>query len=172
MAAKKRTVADIKAAAERVAKKRADEVMRTAKKRADDAIKKMRVQAKAIHKTARKGGKKYRKGGKSYKVVSLRAALRAVRQAESRIKARGRYRRRKNPLLECGNPLRHFPKLEGRGRPPHARKWWMVSRYADGRVVESRFTDTVRMAHQRARLKYMDEHKTGGLVEILLDDGR
>lgn len=129
-------------------------------------------------------GKKKKKGRKSsrpMKVVSLKSALHMVAQASRRIRAR--QIRRRNPddvdlsdLDIESNPLRHFPRMKGRGRPAKKRKWTMVTRFSNGAIAEKTFKATQWDANMMAARVARKEHATPSgksrVVEIMLDDGR
>ncbi len=128
------------------------------------------------------GKKKGKKSGRKapMKVVSLKTALHMVRQAQHRIAARG-FKRRRNPdddelddsIRNPGNPLRHFPKLKGKGRPAHKRKWDMVTRLANGMIAEKTFKATKDQAYRKAQrlLTNGKSYEGSTIKEIILDDG-
>ena len=108
--------------------------------------------------------KKKKRSAKPMKVVSLASALHMVRQAEHRIAARGYPR--KNP----DNPLRHFPKLKGRGRPQKKKLFEMVTRLANGMVAEKKFRATRQEAHAMANRILKRKFEGSPVVEIMLED--
>lgn len=125
----------------------------------------------------RKAKRSRRKSARPMQVVSLKSALHMVKQAERRIRARRIKRNPCNPFLECGdmekNPLRHFPKLKGRGRPAKTRKWTIAMKLANGEVREKTFKATKELAYARAQRRIASGTYDGKKVaEVVLDDGR
>lgn len=129
----------------------------------------------AAKKKARKSARKASRKARPMQVVSLKSALHMVRQAERRIRAR---RFKRNPEMECdelemSNPLRHFPKLQGKGRPAKVRKWTLAMRLANGQVREKTFKSTKEVAYARAQQRIKSGTFDGQKVaHVVLDDGR
>ena len=120
-----------------------------------------------------------RKSAKPMQVVSLKSVLHLLRSAEHRIEARRMPRRRRNPdSLDTfedmeENPIRHFPKMKGRGRPPKMRKWTVAMKLADGSVREKSFRATKELAYARAQRRIAQGTYDGKkVVEVVVDDGR
>lgn len=114
--------------------------------------------------------KKKKKRAKAMQVVSLKSALHMVRTASKRIKAR-RIRKRRNPIGCDSNPLRHFPKMKGRGRPAKIKTWNMVTRLANGMVAEKPpFRATKEQAHALAGRVMKRKFHGSRVKEIILED--
>lgn len=130
----------------------------------------------AKRKKSRKSPRKAARKAKPMQVVSLKSALHMVRQAERRIRARRMTRR--NPDYECdeltmSNPIRHFPKMKGRGRPAKTRTYKLGMRLADGTIRLAKFKSTHEVAYARAQRRIAKgTHDGKKVVEVILDDGR
>lgn len=48
------------------------------------------------------------------------------------------------------NPLRHFPQMPGRGRPPQTKRWDMVAEKSDGTIIDGKFKGTKAAAYKKA----------------------
>jgi len=100
---------------------------------------------------------------------SMRITLKAV---EANVYTKGavnpsRMRRSKK------NPVRHFPKLKGRGRPTKLKTWEMTTVLSNGAVaVRSGLKATTEQAHKRADAILKKRFKGRKVREVILDDGR
>jgi len=117
--------------------------------------------------------KKASRKAKPMQVVSLKAALHMVKTAERRIRARKMPR--KNPELGCGpmpNPKRHYPKLEGRGRPQKKRTFKLTTELSNGAKGHSKMRGTRSQAevlvNRILRKRYMGK----AVKQVILDDGK
>lgn len=80
--------------------------------------------------------------------------------------------RRKNPC-ECGpNPLMHFPKLKGRGRPAIKRKWDIVIQLKNGKIAERRISATKPEATSIAQALLRKKFHGSPVSKVVLDDGK
>lgn len=107
--------------------------------------------AKAKKRRAHKRGRR-----KTSPSVSVAAACAAIRALGNRRK----------------NPVRHFPKMKGRGRPAKTKKWDMVTRLTDGKIAEKSFRATQSEAYAMARRIARRTFHGKRVAEIILDDGK
>lgn len=71
------------------------------------------------------------------------------------------------------NPVRHFPKLKGRGRPTKLKTWEMTTVLANGRVaVRSGLKATKEQAFKKANSLLGRKFHGSKVREVILDDGR
>lgn len=79
-------------------------------------------------------------------------------------------------LVKAGaksNPLRHYPKLKGRGRPTKLKTWEMTTVLTNGAVaVRSGLKATSEQAAKRAQVILKKRFHGKRVREVLLDDGK
>lgn len=78
-----------------------------------------------------------------------------------------------NPCTPKSNPVRHFPKLKGRGRPSKLRTWEMTTVLTNGAVaVRSGLKATKEQAAAKAQKILGKRFKGKRVKEVILDDGK
>jgi len=106
-------------------------------------------------------------GRKAMKVVSLKSALHMVKRAERAIAVRG---------IKRKNPLKHFPKMPGRGRPEKERTFEITTVLHGGAVAQRKVKGTWGSVAKGVNRIMQKRHKTSSgmkaVKEILVDDGR
>lgn len=70
------------------------------------------------------------------------------------------------------NPLRHFPKLKGRGRPTKLKTWELTTVLSNGAVGRSSMRATTEQAHAKANQILKKRYMGKKVREVIVDDGK
>ncbi len=107
--------------------------------------------------------KKATKAKAPMQVVSLKNVLSLLDTTKNRISARKMTRK---------NPLRHFPKIEGLGRPEKERAFQMTTVLGNGQIAQKTVRTTKSRAYAQANRMLTKRFNGSQVKEIMVDDGR
>jgi hypothetical protein len=77
-----------------------------------------------------------------------------------------------NPCNLRANPLRHFPKLKGRGRPSKVRSFELTTVLKGGAVAVKKFKGTKDSIYAKAQRIMKRKFHGKPVKEVIVDDGR